>query len=112
MMKYLFFLRLKMPENQWLNFGESHIIKWQLRDIIAASSNWIIMNEKNMGQASNIIPNLQKGIMELTQHPKDYQSYEIAHGLGTIQEVLDFYQSLLKDCRRYPYTELYGHIKA
>lgn len=111
-MKYRVFLRMQMQEDKWMTMGESHIIPWDIRDLVAESSGWAIMNQQSSGLASALVPELQKGILELTQSPHVYNNFEIAHGLGTIKDVLQFYKELLQDCQRYPYTELYGSIIA
>ncbi len=111
-MKYRIFLRMKIQESNWMTMGDNHIILWNIRDLIAASSGWFIMNEESVGLACALIPKLQKGILELTQSSNTYANYEISHGMGTIQDVLDFYKDLLKDCQQHPYTELFGSIIA
>lgn len=109
-MKYCFYLRLKIQDGNWIKVGESHEIDWDNRDIIKASSGWLIVNQDEMGIASEFIPKLYKGICELTYSPDSYTDFELNHGLGTIKNILDFYEGLLRDCRQYPYTELCGHI--
>jgi phosphoribosyl 1,2-cyclic phosphodiesterase len=109
-MKYGVLLRVHIPENNWITLGENHIIPWDNRDLIGASSGWDIMNEENMGLASALVPKLKKGIYELVHHTDSYSTFEIAHGVGTTRETLEFYQELLKDCQEHPFTELYGCI--
>lgn len=109
-MKYQFYLRLKIQDDQWVKVGENHEILWDNRDLIKASSGWLIVNQASLGSASDIIPKLRKGICELTYSPSNYYSFELDHGLGTIKSVLGFYTDLLADCKQYPYTELCGGI--
>lgn len=111
-MKYRFFLRLKIQENQWVLMGDNHIIAWDIRDLIKASSGWFIINKETVGLAFTLVPILQKGILELTQSPQIYANYEILHGLGTIENTLKFYHDLLEDCQQYPYTELCGCVNS
>ncbi len=111
-MDYRVFLRLKLQDGKWITMGEKHIIPWDMRDLIAASSGWSVMNQESSGLASAIVPKLEKGILELTQSPNVYSQYEILHGLGAIQDALKFYQNLLQDCKEHPFTELYGDIVA
>lgn len=110
-MKYNFFLRLKTNEDEWINMGVNHIISWNVRDLIEASSGWYIYNEDKLGLASDLVPTLQKGIIELNQSSQVYADYEILHGFGTIKSVLKFYKELLYDCQQYPYTEIYGYFR-
>ncbi len=111
-MDYRVFLRLQLQEGKWITMGDNHIIPWDMRDLIAASSGWSVMNQESSGLASALVPKLEKGIWELTESPNLYYNYEISHGLGTIRETLEFYQNLLQDCREHPFTELYGDIVA
>jgi hypothetical protein len=109
-MDYRILLRMQVQENQWVTLGESHIIRWNYRDLIAASSGWVLMNQISSGLATALLPKLNKGIMELTESKKSYDDFEIQFGPGTINEVLKFYQNLQKDCREHRYTEVYGSI--
>jgi hypothetical protein len=90
--------------------GESHTVPWENRDLIAATSGWSVMNQEAISPASVLMPNLEKGIWELTNCPDCYVEFEVKHGLGTIKEVLLFYRGLLQDCLEHPFTELYGAI--
>lgn len=109
-MKYSFFLRLKIQEDKWIRMGKNHIISWDIRDLISASSGWFIINQDRIKLASELVPTLQRGILELTQAPQSYEIYEMVHGLGTIKSVLNFYKDLLDDCKQFPYAELSGCV--
>ncbi len=111
-MKYNVFLRMQLQEGQWVTLGDNHTIPWETRDLVAASSGWSIINQESVGLASSLVPKLEKGIWELTQSPDFYSQYEILHGLGTINDTLDFYKDLLQDCKDHPFTELYGNVVA
>lgn len=111
-MIYHISLRIKTPEGNWLTLGEDHKILWDIRDLIAASSGWTVLNQQSVEPADSVIPLLEKGILELTGSENAYDRYEALHGPGTIREALDFYRKLLQDCRDYPFTELYGSIAA
>lgn len=37
-MKYRFYLRLKLQDDNWVRVGKSHEIQWENRDLIKASS--------------------------------------------------------------------------
>lgn len=95
-----------------MTLGKSFKILWENRDLIAASSGWIVFNQESIAPADSLIPTLEKGIFELTQRQNVYRGYEIKHGIGTVQETLDFYRELLAACKERPYAELYGKIVA
>lgn len=109
-MNYCVLLKLKIRENEWRKAGECHVISWNIRDLIAASSGWTILNEENFGPANSFLPVLQKGILELSQHAQAYIRFEVKHGVGTIRDTLLFYKGLLNDCKDYPLFDLYGYI--
>lgn len=109
-MKYRFYLRLKVQDDNWINVGKNHEIQWDSRDLIKASSGWLIINQERIGTASDMVPKLHKGIFELKSASEVYMEYELNHGLGTIKNVLSFYEELLQDCKQYPYTELCGCV--
>lgn len=111
-MNYNVLLRLQLQEGKWITLGENHIISWDSRDLIAASSGWAFINQESAGLASSLVPKLEKGIWELTQSPGLYAEYEISHGMGTIRDTLEFYKNLLQDCKDHPFTELYGNVVA
>lgn len=109
-MKYCFYLRVKLQDDKWVSFGENHEIQWDIRDLIKASSGWLIVNQEKVGMASDLVPRLYRGIIELQDSSDIYREFEMQHGLGTIKNVLSFYEGLLNDCRNYPYTELCGRV--
>lgn len=101
---------MKIQDHNWVTMGDPHTIPWDNRDLIAASSGWSVMNQQAISPASVLVPNLEKGILELTNRPDSYMEFEVKHGLGTIKDMLLFYRGLLQDCREHPFTELYGAI--
>jgi len=109
-MKYRFYLRLNVSDGNTVHVGETHEIQWDTRDLIKASSGWLILNQEKVGIASDLVPKLYKGILELKNSSEIYTEYELQHGLGTIKSVLTFYEDLLQDCQQYPFTELCGEI--
>jgi hypothetical protein len=109
-MKYRFYLRLKLKDDNLINVGNPHEIQWEIRDLIKASSGWLIVNQEKFGIASDFVPKLHKGIWELQHDSESYMEYELHYGLGTIKNVIKFYEELLSDCQQYPYTELCGCI--
>jgi hypothetical protein len=109
-MNYSIQLRVKMQNDNWIPLGDRYNISWDLRDLIEASCGWSVINCQTAGTASEFIPKLKKGILELTNHPQAYENYEIEHGLGTIKEVLTFYESFLSECQGHPFAEIYGCV--
>ncbi len=109
-MKYRFYLRVNIPGGNWIRVGENHEIQWENRDLIKASSGWLIINQEKVGMASDFVPKLHRGIQELKNSSENYSEYELSHGFGTIKNVLDFYEGLLQDCQQHPYTGLCGCI--
>lgn len=109
-MNYCVSLRIQLDGNQWMTVGKNHVIPWNVKDLIMASSGWTVINDDTAGAADSLTSNLQKGILELTNCPDRYIHYEVEHGIGTIKEVLKFYEGLLKDCKDHPYTKVYGQI--
>jgi hypothetical protein len=110
-MKYRFYFRLKLQDENWVKIGEDHIIQWDVRDLIKASSGWQIINQEKVGSATDLVSKLRRGIIELREHPDTYLEYERQHGLGTIKNVIAFYESLLNDCQKYPFSELCGGVQ-
>lgn len=111
-MKYRVILQMDLSDSQRISLGNDHVFLWDTRDLIAASSGWIVLNQEDIGPAQSFIQLLERGILELTQSADSYQKYEVLHGLGTIRDTLRFYRELLEDCKEHPYTELYGQIIA
>jgi hypothetical protein len=109
-MKYSVSLRMQVQEKEWVTLGDNHVISWNYRDLIAASSGWVLMNQNDSGLATALLPKLNKGILELTDSPNKYTDYEISYGPGTIREVLEFYKGLQTDCHEHRYTEVYGSV--
>lgn len=111
-MEYRVVLRVKVRQNNWIPVGDEHRTLWEIRGLIEGSSGWTLLNQETIGLAASLISLFERGILELSNSPDSYLSYEVLGGLGTIQDTLEFYRSLLKDCREHPYAELYGEIVA
>jgi hypothetical protein len=109
-MNYCVSLKVKIEGNRNLQLGDGHVLPWEYQDLIEASSGWIFVNGEDLGLAETFITKLEKGIIELSQHREDYQRYEVRHGMGTINEALIFYRNLLKDCREYPFADVFGSV--
>ena len=109
-MKYRFYMRLNIPDGNSVKVGNIHEIQWDTRDLIKASSGWMIVNQEKAADASDLIPKLHKGILELKNSSEAYFKYELNHGFGTIKNTLAFYEDLLQDCKQYPFAELCGTV--
>ena len=108
-MRYQVSLQLKI-ENNHAAVGRIHEFQWDNRGLIQASSGWMIVNSENLGIASDIIPKLHKGILELKGNSEHYREFELSQGFGTIKNIISFYEDLLADCQQYPYAELRGSV--
>ena len=53
-------------------------------------------------KASELIPILEKGISELTEHPEKYKIYEPRNGWGNIPGTRNFLGDILNVCRKHP----------
>jgi len=112
-MKYRISLKLRIEndsEEKVVQVGESHEFLWDHRDLIKASSGWLIVNQDRLGIAADIVPKLHRGIYELKNSADHYREFELNSGFGTIKNILAFYESLLEDCQQYPYAELHGSV--
>ena len=72
-MRYRFYLRINLPEGNSVRIGENHEIQWDNRDIISASSGWLIVNQEKVGMASDVVIKLYRGIQELKNSPDNYR---------------------------------------
>lgn len=77
-------------------------ITWNLRAMIVHSTGLEWKNEENNGLAKDIIPSIQKGLTELTEHPEKYRKYEAPNGWGTVEGCKRFFHEILN-----AYEELY-----
>ncbi|MCI1966336.1 MAG: hypothetical protein LKJ17_09460 [Oscillospiraceae bacterium] len=109
-MQYRVVLRIQVQENHWIKVGDDHKTLWEIRGLIEDTSGWVLLNQEKLGSTESLVPMFEKGILRLQNSPDSYLSYEAIGGMGTIQNTVEFYQNLMKDCREHPYAELYGEI--
>ena len=73
----------------------------------ATDYEWKI-NENN-GYVKDIIPHIEKGLYNLTNKPNEYKKYELVNGWGTVDGVIDFFETILYDwkkCKKWKSKEL------
>ena len=51
-------------------------VTWNVREIIERSTGLDWLNEANNGLCSDVIPYIEHGVKELTEHPDKYKKYE------------------------------------
>lgn len=111
-MNYHVILQMEKAKNEWMDLGQEFVFPWDTRDLIEASSGWVVVNEQNYGFANDLVSELEKGILELMRNKDFYMQYEVLHGIGAIRDTLQFYRDLLKACREYPYAHVYGSVNS
>ena len=83
-------------------------VTWNVREIIGKSTGLDWLNEANNGLCTDVIPYIEHGVKELTEHPEKYRKYEAKNGYGTVEGTLMFFQTILQDWERFKswYPEL------
>lgn len=72
-------------------------ITWNVRDIITKSTGLPWLNEANNGYCKDVIPYIEKGLIELRRNPKKYKQYEPANGWGSVDSTINFFKRVLDD---------------
>lgn len=72
-------------------------ITWNVRKIIELSTGLPWINEANNGYCKDVIPAIQKGLLELQINGKKYKKYEAENGWGTVRGTIRFFEQILKD---------------
>lgn len=83
-------------------------VTWNVREIIERSTGLDWLNEANNGLCTDVIPYIEHGVKELTEHPDKYRKYESKNRWGTVSSTLMFFQTILQDWERFKswYPEL------
>ena len=83
-------------------------ITWNVRKIIELSTGLEWINEANNGLCADIIPKIEKGLLELINHPEKYKKYEAENGWGTVDGTKRFFAEILDDWKDFvwDYPEL------
>ena len=83
-------------------------ITWNVRKIIELSTGLEWINEANNGLCADIIPKIEKGLLELEYNAKKYKKYEDKDGWGTVDGTKRFFAEILDDWEEFvsDYPEL------
>jgi hypothetical protein len=83
--------------NRYVEVGNCDAnITWNVRKIIELSTGLPWKNEANNGLVKDIIPRIEKGLLELRSNPEKYKSYEAPNGWGTVDGAKYFFRQILK----------------
>lgn len=83
--------------NCWLEVGECDAnITWNVREIIVRSTGLEWKNEENNGLCSEIMPYIEKGLIELATYPEKYKEFEAPNGWGTVNGTKRFFARILE----------------
>lgn len=104
-MQFQILLGKKVENDQWLSLGTPHYIPWEMRDLAEASAEWTMINQSEDAAVAGLIPKLEKGVFNLMNRSEHYSLFELKHGIGTVDTMLEFYSGLLKECREYPFAQ-------
>lgn len=83
-------------------------VTWNAREIIERSTGLDWLNEANNGLCTDVIPYIEHGVKELTEHPDKYKNMNQKNRWGTVSSTLLFFQQILHDWERFKswYPEL------
>lgn len=70
---------------------------WNVRKIIELSTGLPWINGANNGLVKDIIPFIEKGLKELTEHPEKYKPHEAPNGWGTVGSTGQFFRNILDE---------------
>lgn len=70
-------------------------VTWNVREMIEKSTGLPWLNNDNNGLCIDVIPYIEHGVKELTEHPGKYKKYEAQNGWGTVESTLRFFQRIL-----------------
>lgn len=82
---------------------------WNVREMIVKSTGLEWNNEANNGLCKDVIPHIERGLFELTEHPEEYKKYEASNGWGTVESTKRFFENILtawRDFKRWADKEL------
>ena len=72
-------------------------ITWNLREMIVASTGLEWKNEANNGLVKDIIPQIERGLSQLTRNPDKYKKYEAKNGCGTLKSCKEFFNTIIRE---------------
>ena len=83
-------------------------LSWNLREMIQASTKLPWLRGENNGLCKDVVPLIEKGLMEIEAFPDLYEQYQAPNGWGTIKDCRDFFKDIIKSWARFKkyYPEL------
>lgn len=96
-MSYDISFRVKVEGlDKWVEVGDCDAnITWNVRKIIELSTGLPWHNCANNGYCKDVIPCIEKGLLELKTHPEKYKPYEAKNGWGTVESTARFFENIL-----------------
>lgn len=79
-------------------------VTWNVGEMIRKATGLEWKNEQDNGLCVDIIPHIERGLRELTEHRSDYVKYESPNGWGTIDGTKRFFEQILSDWNEYCLT--------
>ena len=101
-MSYDISFRVKVEGiDKWVDVGDCDAnTTWNVRKIIELSTGLPWVNGANNGLCKDVIPYIEKGLLELKTHPEKYRQYEAKNGWGTVESTIQFFDNILRDWDR------------
>ena len=98
-MSYDINFKVKVQDlDYYVNVGEcSANITWNVRDIILKSTGLEWKNEQNNGYVKDVVPFIEKGLLELKTNGDKYLKYESKNGWGTVKGTINFFEQIIKE---------------
>ena len=82
--------------DKWIAVGDCDAnITWNVRRMIEKSTGLPWLNEADNGLCMKVIPEIEKGLAELTCNRSKYEKYESPNGRGTVTGCIGFYKRIL-----------------
>lgn len=78
---------------------------WNVRKMIEVSTGLPWKNCENNGLCKDVIPSIEKGYSELTNHPDKYKKYEAENGWGTVEGTKRFFKTIIDEWRDFKRQE-------
>ena len=92
--------------DQYVSVGECTAnTTWNVRKMIEVSTGLPWLNCDNNGLCKDVIPAIEKGYFELTNHPQKYKQYEAENGWGTVESTALFFERIIKEWRYFKHYD-------
>ncbi len=95
--------------NRWVYAGKTHDIPWNYRAIIKETSGWVLEEECHSRKVSDLLPLIEAGLKSIKEKKGPTSNLTKIYDKEMLETVQFFYESLLIEFKKYPYTELYGY---